>query len=314
MIFTIRRKLGLGVGTLTGLLLVSGLVSYLQIHVVEERLVEVLEVDEPSSAAAYEMEINLIGTGFGLLGYLHDHDPLHLERIRDDAEDFARHLRQHRALLEQDKAEYMAVDFDRRNALVAELEQRYGRFAALANGLIAVEDEQTAKMRALLDALGRIDALLDDKIQAGITPETPQAYDKLSAALDMEINANGIAKGLGSFLRTHQPEYEDRVHKDERDLAEHLAAYRSLRLSAQEKRWAEEAEELFDETVRLAKDIIALHKKKEKGLAKFVQIRRELDVLLDDRIQVATHDDLHESVKQRWPTGLLQSRTSRPPR
>ena len=34
---------------------------------------------EAASAAAYEMEINLIGTGFGLLGYLHDHDPLHLE-------------------------------------------------------------------------------------------------------------------------------------------------------------------------------------------------------------------------------------------
>ena len=47
MILTIRKKLTLGVGTLTGLLLVSGLVSYLQIHVVEERLIEVLEVGEP---------------------------------------------------------------------------------------------------------------------------------------------------------------------------------------------------------------------------------------------------------------------------
>ncbi len=110
MVLTIRNKLSLGVGTLTGLLLVSGLVSYFQIHVVEERLVEVLEVDEPASATAYEMEINLIGTGFGLLGYLHDRDPLHLERIRDDAEDFARHLREHRTLLEQDRAEHMSGD------------------------------------------------------------------------------------------------------------------------------------------------------------------------------------------------------------
>ncbi len=65
IIFMIRKKLSLGVGTLTGLLLVSGLISYFQIHIAEERLVEVLEVDEPISATAYEMEINLIGTGVG---------------------------------------------------------------------------------------------------------------------------------------------------------------------------------------------------------------------------------------------------------
>ena len=185
MIFTIRKKLGLGIGILTGLLLVSGLVSYYQIHVVEERLVEVLEVDEPASAAAYEMEINLIGTGFGLLGYLHDHDPLHLERIRDDAEDFSRHLREHRALLEQDKTEYDLLEPDDRAAMLTKLEQRYERFAALATGLIAVEDEQTAKMESLLEALERIDALLDDEVQPAITPDAPQAYEKLHAALDM---------------------------------------------------------------------------------------------------------------------------------
>ena len=77
------------------------------------------------------MEINLIGTGFGLLGYLHDHDPLHLERIRDDAEDFARHLREHRALFEPNGTADDSAEPDKRAALLVELEQRYGVFAAL---------------------------------------------------------------------------------------------------------------------------------------------------------------------------------------
>ena len=55
------------------------------------------------------------------------------------------------------------------------------------------------------------------------------------------------------------------------------------------------AEGLLDKIVELAKDIIALDKEKEKTLAEFVQIRRELDELLHDRIQVATHDDLNDA-------------------
>ena len=42
----------------------------------------------------------------------------------------------------------------------------------------------------------------------------------------------------------------------------------------------------------LSNAIIALDKKKEAGLAQFVRIRRQLDTILHDEIQVLTHADL----------------------
>ena len=43
--------------------------------------------------------------------YLHDRDPRHLGRTRDDAEDFARNVPQHRALVEEGRAEHVSRDW-----------------------------------------------------------------------------------------------------------------------------------------------------------------------------------------------------------
>ncbi|MCH9023398.1 MAG: hypothetical protein IID32_11650 [Planctomycetes bacterium] len=80
----IKKRLTWVIGILLGLFGLFGLLGYLQILTINSKIGEITEIEEPTSAAAYEMEINLIGTGFGLLGYLYDHDPQHLERIVKD--------------------------------------------------------------------------------------------------------------------------------------------------------------------------------------------------------------------------------------
>ncbi|MCI0778855.1 MAG: hypothetical protein J4N32_02460, partial [Chloroflexi bacterium] len=162
----------------------------------------------------------------------------------------------------------------------------------MADELIALEDKQTAKMDLVLANFDRLDEIIDEQIQASLQTGAPGNDMKLHAAYEMEINTNGIAKGLGNFLRTHDPQYEERVLKDERDFNEFLAAYRSTELLPREQVWASEIETLFDETVGLAQEIITLDKVKETRLGEFVQIRRELDVILDDEIQVEVARDL----------------------
>ena len=285
MRLTVGMKLGLGIGLLCGLFAITGLVSNTQTRLLDQRVREMTEVDEPTSVAAFEVEINLIGTGFALLGYLHDRDPRHLERIREDTKDFERNQRQYNRLAETQKGKDLGDKVDR----------GFARFREMAGELIRIEDEQTRKTDVLLDNLDKMDALLDEKIQASIRPDDPDAYEKLQAALEMEINTNGIAKGLGNFLRTHAPQYEERVRKDEQDFKDYLSRYQRLPLSSLEKEWAAEVSRLFGHSVTLVREIIALDKQKERGLAEFVRIRRELDTVLDEEIQVLTHKDLHEA-------------------
>ena len=49
-------------GLLLSLFVIAALVSFFQARIVDEKVREITEVAEPTSAAAYEMEINVIGT------------------------------------------------------------------------------------------------------------------------------------------------------------------------------------------------------------------------------------------------------------
>ncbi|MCI0815790.1 MAG: hypothetical protein J4N29_01935 [Chloroflexi bacterium] len=68
MRLTVRAKMTLFMGLIVLIGAVAGTVLVFQLRAIDELVREVTEVDEPISVAAFEMEINLIGTGFAVLG------------------------------------------------------------------------------------------------------------------------------------------------------------------------------------------------------------------------------------------------------
>lgn len=306
---TIRKKVSFAIGTFLVLFVTMGVISYVQIRRLDERLMEIINIDEPISAAAYELEINLIGTGFGLLGYLHDHDPNHLERIQNDEDDFNLFLKKYHQYVREDIKTTEGEEHDARIDCGFKIDQDYTDFRTIADKLIEIENTKNLKMRHLAQNFEAIDVILDESVQTSIGREDPDAFEKMQAALEMEINVNGIAKGLGKYLMTRQAQYEERIHDDEGDFQKFLEVYERLNLSSQEKQWARQIHLLFDECVRLAKTIIELDKEKEKGLATFVKIRREMDAVLDDEIQVLTRANLERGKEARHSTVHIVAKT-----
>ena len=176
MRLTIGRKLGLGIGTLLSLFLVVGLVAYTQTRFIDETIREITEIEEPTSAAAYEMEINLIGTGFGVLGYLQDRDPAHRERVADDERDFERFMAQYDDLVETEQGKQLG----------AKVKAKYQTFKSRGDDLMRIKDD-SAKKEKMLDAyLDEMDDLLDEHVQvlAGEAAET--GLQRLIAISGME--------------------------------------------------------------------------------------------------------------------------------
>ena len=285
MQLTIGKKLGFGFGFVLLIFAISGLVTITQIRNIGKNLDEIIQVEEPTSAAAYEMEINLIGTGFGLLGYLEDRDPKHLERIKGDVDDFGRFQKQYSALAETEKGKELGD----------KLKNEYDKFKVLAYKIIELEDEQDTKLVALFKNHDEMDDLLDEKIQISIKSGEPRSYIKMQAALEMEINVDEIASGLGEYLRVHEAKYEQGVLKDESDFRKFVDVYEGIGLKPEEKQWALEMRRLFGESVELTKEIIQLDKEIGAGRDEFIKIRRDMDDLMDDEIQVLTNQDLKTS-------------------
>ena len=91
-------KVVLGMGLLLSLFVIAALVSLFEARVVDEKVRGITEVAEPTSAAAFEMEINLISTGMGVLQYLPTGDYIYRQRVAMDEADFERFEAQYHLL------------------------------------------------------------------------------------------------------------------------------------------------------------------------------------------------------------------------
>jgi len=282
MRITVASKLAISFGLLILIILTSGSIVFIQLGVIESKLNDIVNRATPISDAAYEMEINLIGTGFGLLGYLEDRDPEHLNRIREDIAEFQAFHQIHKDLAETIESKDFSV----------QIGAQFDQFNHLANSIVLLENEQDSKVTTLYSNLAVMDDLLDEKIQAAISPGSPGAYKKLEAAMELEINTNGIAKGLGEYLRTFDSRYEARVMKDESDFKHFLRQYLSSPLTQEEESWVKELDGLFAESAALTREIIEINKHIVIQRSEFVQLRRKMDALLDEGIQEMTRETL----------------------
>jgi methyl-accepting chemotaxis protein len=286
MRMTVGKKLGLSFGLILLIFAISGLIIIIQIRTIHRNQNKMSDVEEPTSEAAYEMEIDLRGIARNLYGYLHDHDPDGLNLIKTYEEDFEKNQKRYQELAETQKGKELGD----------KIESSYKICKAMTNELLRTEDEQTRKMQALLTNFDEINTVLDEKIQASIKRSEPQAYEKVQSSYEIEININGIAKGLVGYIKTHQSLYVDRVHEDEGDFRRFLEMYEGLNLSSQEKQWAAQIRRIFEDNVKLTGEIIDLDKNREEGLSVYLTTRRGLDNVYEE-IRTLTRKDLDESVQ-----------------
>ena len=90
MQLTVKQKVVLGAAGVLLVGMLSMVVIYGALRTAQRAMHEVAEVEEPTSAAAYEMEINVIGAGLGVLKYLDTGDPQYRDRVEKDEADFER--------------------------------------------------------------------------------------------------------------------------------------------------------------------------------------------------------------------------------
>ena len=280
-------KVGLGMGLLLSLFVIAALVSLYQARIVDEKVREITEVAEPTSAAAYEMEINVIGTGLGVLKYLQTGDAIHRQRVAKDEVDFERFKAQYDLLAETPRGREQG---DRISLL-------YQQYKALGETLMDQADQQEVLFATIGENFKELDDILDEKIQANVDLQDPDGAEKLKESVDMEADIAEVGNWLGSYLRTPREEYKERLNDEANDFWEELDRFKSFRLTEQEQDWAVELEDLFSQTQALSTEIIALDADIAANLVAFVDLRTKLDAILDDEIQVLTHQDLTEATQ-----------------
>ena len=280
-------KVGLGLGLLLCLFVSTALVSLIQAQIVDEKVREIIEVEEPTSAAAYEMEINVIHTGFGVLKYLQTGDEIHRQRVAKDEADFERFKAQYDRLAETPRG----------RELGAQVSLLYQEYKALGDTLM----DQADRRELLSTTIGRnfeeLDEILAVKIRPNIELPAPDGHEKFVESMGMEANIAEMGNWLGNYLRTPQEEYKLRVFEYTEDFWEELNRFKNLRLADEERAWAVKLEDLFGQIQTLTIEVMVLEADLQTNLEEFQELRAKLDTVLDDEIQVLTHQDLAEATQ-----------------
>ena len=156
---TIARKLWSGFGFLMLLFALACLIIFLSERSISMALDETVRVEEPTRAAAYEMEINVIEIGRDVEEYRLTGDERYLERFRDDRADFRRF-----------KARYDGLaDTERGRELGREISVAYADYVALGERLVESPDTGGAGLgpdeERFLRLQEELDRILDEEVQ-----------------------------------------------------------------------------------------------------------------------------------------------------
>jgi methyl-accepting chemotaxis protein len=153
------------------------------------------------------------------------------------------------------------------------------------NKQVTLADQQYADLQLLRQGILEIDALIDEKIQAAIDRDSPEAMEKLEAALDMEININEAYAAVEAYLVEPAPELRQQVADAEADFEQFEAQYRGTTLSVDEEQWLEQIDKDFAEFKQAGDEIMDLQDQKlvleEELLGQITQ----MDQILDEQVQ-----------------------------
>lgn len=249
------------------------LVSIYALRTVEGQLQSLTSMTLPASSAAYEMEINLLGSGLGVLKHMLLVDPAYRARFEEDRKEF-RKFEQH--FLSAAKDTTAIAVMQRASKLFAE-------FEAVSERLIAARDAE----RAGLDRLGNIARDLDSLIDNRVQGNSPATREKMQ--LNNDIQELFVA--LLVYLQTDNPERRQNINQEVQELTQILNDVKtaaSTKLFLDEARYVKAA--LAETPVLLAGHTII-----RENLAEFIALRRRMDDLLDEQVQVFTARNLSEA-------------------
>ena len=145
---------------------------------------------------------------------------------------------------------------------------------------------------------------VDDRLTSIATRSQPAN----AAAAEMEISMLGVGLATWRYVATGDASARERIARDAAEFERHRAAYDRLTTDSRSRALSERVGVLFDEfrslSGRLVADRDAKRASRNEDLARFGELRIQIDDLLDNEVQrtanaelVTASDDVHRTVR-----------------
>lgn len=272
--FTVSAKIIVAFSAIVAIGFLAIFVVYLGLTQIQSTFKNVAEIDEPLSAAAYEIEINIIETALGVMKYLETGDEIERERIKNNEIGFNLYLAKYKSLTQTQQT----------RDLSKQIGELYKEFNSLGKSMMQNRDTQNLLFIQVADHYHNIDQIIHAQLlPAVVQSQTPQNY---SAALKLQVNVAEIAASLGLYLKTHKKEYLDKIDQDTGDFRQSLSTLKHADSNTAAKKSAAELEKQFNRMTATVTQILKMDEQKQRDAKKaFIDLRLLLDSVLGEQIQ-----------------------------
>ena len=272
---SIARKLWLGFGILILILLLASLAVFFSERSTEESLNEIVNVEEPTRAASFEMEINTVEISRDALDYLETGDDSFRSRFANDQRDFEKALDRYNSLVDTPTG-------TKQGEMISSI---YEGYIGLGAKLLKARDEQDDLLDRTSQGFDDTDGVTDEIITARTAGAGGTSDEKLARLAGVQNDIAAVDASLTTYLKNPKDKYRRKVMDNEAEVRDGFKAYRGLDLDAGEGDKLGELEGQFSKTMAGVDGLLNSVEGLQKDEQDFVKAQIALDDVLNDEVQ-----------------------------
>ena len=285
---TVIGKITISFVVFASVSLLSMIMSFDGLNDIKRAISRVSVVEEPISAAVYEMQIKISGSSVAVLKYLETGESEYRQQVANDKNDFEILNRKYEMLATKEKQKKSGEN-------IGELYREYHR---IGQSLMNQKEEQENLAGKIIKSIEALDEMLDDRVQYGQSPVGSDGVKKTVIAGELGGTNAAVGTWLGHFLRTSKKEYKDRILDSAKEFRRHLDALKMFKLESRERFWVRDLEVRFNRTMSMVQAVLAIHDSLQRGQDQFLNARAKMEVLVNDDLQLSAAQNLDQSKKQ----------------
>jgi signal transduction histidine kinase len=190
-----------------GIAFLIGITSLVSILLINNIATELSENEAPKITTLYQMEILLEETAKNIFDFSRLEEAAQKQEFQANTNEFKMNIDELRRLsstAEEDKELILLLDND--------LAKQFSNFKDLGERLISVQENQSEKILERRALREKLEPIIDDRLQRGLSPSDSQYAQKQQALLEMEINMHELYSASSGYIVKPDPSLKKRLN------------------------------------------------------------------------------------------------------
>lgn len=278
--YAITRRLWLAFGLMVLILGVTAVISYWQMHRIDNDVTQVVETQEPLERTTLQTHDNVNNMAHAVSDYADSNDLADAARVKDYEVNLESLLTEFKLLANNDQLKNFSEQID----------ELYGQFQSPADEVITLVDERHTALLLFEDDYNDLSSYIDDMLDPLVGDSSPDTLIKVTAILDMRSSLTELYTVFNSYMSEPDSSLSDQFQEAQTDFLDAHAMYEGTTLSPAEVTSLSNINDDFEEITDSGTAILESTDDLYLLLDQFTESYSALDTYLNDEVQPSVHN------------------------